>query len=343
MTDQITAIDLYAGAGGATQGLTDAGIRVLAAVENNPAAASTFRANHGAVRMLDRDIRKVRPTRLRRQLRLEPGQLGIIQACPPCPSWSTLGEKSKDDPRRELIQQVGRFIRAFSPRAFIIENVPGLAADPRLAKLLTQARARGYSTNTYLVEATDAGVPQRRRRLIAIGVRGLDDANWPKDLLDAVPEGFDRTSRNVQDAFARLVETAPDNLSRGRSHTPPVVKRIEAIPVDGTRFDLPIELQLTCHQDVGRSAAASYGRLRLTEPAPTLTTRCTTPACGRFVHPTEHRGITLREAALLQTFPPRYAFSGFYDQIERQIGNAIPVRLAEAVARATVDLVGKVA
>ena len=111
------------------------------------------------------------------------------------------------------------------------------------------------------------------------------------------------------------------------------VKRIKHIPIGGNRFDLPRSYQLKCHIKLrSRQCGASYGRLRIDEVAPTMTSRCTTPACGSFIHPTEHRGITLREAALIQTFPPSYKFEGGYDQIERQIGNAVPVLLAKAVA-----------
>ena len=110
---------------------------------------------------------------------------------------------------------------------------------------------------------------------------------------------------------------------------------MEAIPLGGRRTDLPKYLQLPCHQKLkGRVATGSYGRMAANDVAPTLTTRCTTPACGAYIHPWENRGITLREAALLQSFPPSYAFTGDYGAIERQIGNAIPVRLAEAAATA---------
>lgn len=130
--------------------------------------------------------------------------------------------------------------------------------------------------------------------------------------------------------------TPSDPLDAHRKPTGQVLERIKAVPVNGTRFDLPPELQLACHKKLAggkerRSASTAYGRLRLDEPAPTMTTRCTTPACGRFIHPTEHRGITLREAAILQTFPVTYQFSGHYGAIERQIGNAVPVQMAKAL------------
>ncbi|MCV0388089.1 MAG: DNA cytosine methyltransferase [Nitrobacter sp.] len=338
MNRKLTAIDLYSGAGGATQGLKDAGVQVLAAIEVDPIAARSYRLNHPEVLLRRRDIRSCSATGLRRSLGLARGELAVLQACPPCPSWSTLGKKFAGDERPELILQVRRFIKAFLPKAFILENVPGLARDGRLGSLLADAEARGYATRSYLVDAADAGVPQRRKRLIAIGVRGLPSELLPDDLLGSLPASFDRSPRTVQDAFADLVGSH-DPLHRGRAHRDAVLKRIRAIPFGGDRFDLPGHLRLACHDDVGRSAGAAYGRMRLDEPAPTLTTRCTTPSCGRFVHPIEDRGITLREAALLQTFPRDYMFTGTYGSMEQQIGNAIPVRLAQAVGTAASSLI----
>jgi DNA (cytosine-5)-methyltransferase 1 len=104
-------------------------------------------------------------------------------------------------------------------------------------------------------------------------------------------------------------------------------------------MNLPPGLRLACHERLdSRDATSIYGRIDPTKPAPTMTTRCTTPSCGRFVHPSEDRGLSLREAALLQTFPPRYVFDGTYGQIESQIGNAVPVRLAHALGLVVVAL-----
>lgn len=205
---------------------------------------------------------------------------------------------------------------------------------------MADAEAAGYAVATYKVDAADFAVPQRRRRLIALGVMGLGKGKLPSDLADALPADFDRSPKTVHHALAAVIlDRAADELHRGRAHRPRVLQRIKAIPEGGDRFDLPAELVLACHARLGRRAPASYGRMRHDQPAPTLTTRCTTPACGSFIHPTEDRGITLREAAILQTFPSTYQFAGGYDQIERQIGNAIPVRLAEAVARVATSLI----
>jgi DNA (cytosine-5)-methyltransferase 1 len=113
------------------------------------------------------------------------------------------------------------------------------------------------------------------------------------------------------------------------------MRRIRAIEPGGSRRDLPLELQLQCHLRLVKGGAQSvYGRIDANKPAPTMTTRCTTPSCGRFVHPVEHRGLTLREAATLQTFPRSYRFVGTYDSIEKQIGNAVPVGMAHELGTA---------
>jgi DNA (cytosine-5)-methyltransferase 1 len=112
-----------------------------------------------------------------------------------------------------------------------------------------------------------------------------------------------------------------------------VLDRIRAIPVNGSRFDLPTKLQLACHGRLkSRVATTAYSRLPTTGPAPTLTTRCTTPSCGQFIHPRADRGLTLREAAILQSFPLTYRFLGKYGEIERQIGNAVPVQVVRLLA-----------
>jgi DNA (cytosine-5)-methyltransferase 1 len=332
-----TAVDLFAGAGGATQGLRQAGVNVAAAVESESRAAASYRLNHPTVLLKEQDIRSIDAVRLRRELRLRPGQLDLLKACPPCQGFSTLARGDIDETRNDLVLDVMRFVIAFRPKVVALENVPGLRRDPRLTMLCDSLRdALGYRFRSYLVDASALGVPQRRKRLIVLGVSRRLRCAPPEDLLDLLPASFSRDVVTVDEAFAALARTAveSDPLDRYRQLTPTVQKRVAAVPRNGTRFDLPDELVLPCHRKLGirtRTATTSYGRMRLDAPSPTMTTRCTTPACGRFIHPTENRGITLREAATLQSFPVGYMFSGDYGSIERQIGNAVPVRLAEAI------------
>lgn len=337
-----TAADLFAGAGGSTQGLMQAGYRVLGAVEYDPACAKTYRRNHKDTELIEDDIRNVTPASLMESMGVEPGELDLLNACPPCQGFSSLGAMDAEDERNALVSTVFPFIEEMEPKAFVLENVPGLARDRRMKNLLAKARSAGYGVKTYELNATDFGVPQSRRRLIAIGVKGRQDDDLPEHPAELLPISFRREPERIVKVLSRAgpLTGTRDPVHRGRNATPEVAERIRLIPRNGGRFDLPDSHQLDCHKILGstRSAAAAYGRMRLDEPAPTLTTRCTTPACGRFLHPTKHRGITLREAALIQTFPKRYMFDGSYQAIEGQIGNAVPVRMAQGLAMAAGEL-----
>lgn len=341
MARRRTVVDLFAGAGGATQGLKDAGWVVLAAVENDDVAAETYAENHPDVDLRVEDIEGVDPAELRESLDLMEGELSLLKACPPCQGYSILGSGDPEDSRNDLVHQVWRFAKEFVPQVVLMENVPGLANDRRLASLLRSLRGRGYGARTYMVNAVDFGVPQRRRRLILVAARGTPSQEFPDRLEDWLPDRFDRRQSTVRDALkaAGRLGRKDDELHHDRVYPPMVLRRIRSVPIGGSRFDLPEDLALACHDGLGRRATASYGRMSWDEAAPTMTTRCTTPACGPFIHPSEDRAITLREAALLQTFPPRYRFIGGRGAIARQIGNAVPVKMAEGLGRAVERLV----
>lgn len=310
-------------------------------------AAASLRENHPAMSVAVSDIREVDEFQFRDDLGLSQGELTLLKACPPCQGFSTLASGEIDDARNDLVLDVARFVRAFLPRAILLENVPGLARDARLPKLLAEIHGLGYLSRQYVVQAADFGVPQRRKRLIVIAVRGAHDADFPHDLRSLLPGYFDHAEATAGDALSRIPIGGlhDDPLNIARRSSPIVERRIRAIPIGGNRFDLPEDLRLACHGRIEakgrRNATSSYGRIKADRPAPTMTTRCTTPSCGSFVHPTEHRGITLREAASLQTFPHRYRFRGTYGQIERQIGNAVPVKLAHALGLAVLQLVSE--
>jgi DNA (cytosine-5)-methyltransferase 1 len=342
----LTAVDLFAGAGGASQGLTDAGYSVLGAIENDPVAGATLQKNHPRLQIALADIRTVDEHDFREQLGLEPGELTLLKACPPCQGFSTLASGEVDSARNDLVLDVARFVRAFLPSAVLLENVPGLARDTRLPQLLKEIHELGYYSRQYVVQASDFGVPQRRKRLIVIAVRDIEDGTLPVDIRSLLTQDFDLKATTAGEALAAIpvknLQTDPLNISR--KSTALVRRRIEAIPVGGNRFDLPKDLRLDCHSRIEakgrRNATSSYGRIKSDRPSPTMTTRCTTPSCGSFLHPTENRGITLREAASLQTFPHDYMFDGTYGEIERQIGNAVPVKLARALGEAVLVLLG---
>lgn len=322
-----------------------AGYRVVAAVECDGDAAETYRANHHGTYLLDRQIQHVQAPALARRLTKANSAVELVTACPPCQPFSTLGSGEVSDPRNALVTSVERFVTHLQPRAVVLENVPGVQREPRFVRLVESLRGR-YEVREYVVQATDFGVPQRRRRMIVIGIDRELGVVPPDDLVAALPAHFDVSPRTAGQALApagRLSEDI-DPVHRARQPRAKTLERIKAVTQGGGRRQLPEHLQLDCHKNLGRQDATSiYGRIDPSKPSPTMTTRCTTPSCGRFVHPTEHRGLTLREAALLQTFPIDYKFVGSYGSIERQIGNAVPPRLAAAiglVVRGLIDTAG---
>ncbi|TEU00349.1 MAG: DNA cytosine methyltransferase, partial [Dehalococcoidia bacterium] len=342
IVDNPTSIDLFAGAGGTTAGLLLAGCDVRLAVECDKDAAATYSANFPRVQLLPQPIETYTPSYILHKAGLHRGTLDIVSACPPCQGFSTLGKCDPHDDRNDYVQTVEALVEQLCPRALILENVPGLARDPRSSRLKASLHSIGYGVASWVLDATEFCVPQRRRRFVLIAVSGLTNAeildprssyrcsDWP---------AHPHTVRNVLDRLGP--PTDGDSLHVPRRLPPPILQRVRAIPHDGgSRSDLPESLQLECHKRLSQRGAASvYGRMAWQEPAPTITTRCTTPACGRFLHPQEDRPITLREAAAFQTFSPTFRWHGGVMSIGRQIGNAVPVRLAHLLTLHTIRLI----
>ncbi|MGH7484175.1 MAG: DNA cytosine methyltransferase, partial [bacterium] len=148
--------------------MIDAGFQVLAAVELDANAAKTLKRNCRSVSVIQADIRHVDASDLRKKLRIRRGSLDLLKACPPCQGWSTLGNTDINDPRNDLISEIARFVKEFQPKAVLLENVPGLTNDDRFVSFVRVLRRAGYSVGVYLADALDFGVPQHRRRLIAL-------------------------------------------------------------------------------------------------------------------------------------------------------------------------------
>jgi DNA (cytosine-5)-methyltransferase 1 len=321
---------------------------MLAAVDTDASARSTYAVNHPEVALFSEDLLKFNPEALLEKLSLEPGELDILTACVPCQTFSTLGRKHrrKEDLRNRLVHRVGEFVAVLHPRAVVMENVPPLMADIRFKRLVARLRRLGYGVWFDVVDAADFGVPQRRRRLVMIALSGWRDQDVPRLAPDHSLLQPHVTKQTVADALSLVKQEASpeDPLAKPRTDYPTLVaQRIAAIPLDGgSRSSLPRELKLACHDVMRQTAAANvYGRMKLNDVAPTLTTRCTTPACGRFLHPLENRAITLREAACLQTFPVGYVFKGGKMSIQSQIGNAVPPKLAQAIAILVADALAR--
>jgi DNA (cytosine-5)-methyltransferase 1 len=320
----LRAVDLFAGCGGLTLGLKQAGFEVVSAVEINAAAAKTYRSNHKDVALKEIDIRNISAVGLMRELLLETGELDLLAGCPPCQGFSTLrtrnGAHRNRDVRNDLIHEMLRFARAFRPKAIMMENVPRLIHHKPFKDLCAGLRQLGYKLSFDIKDAAKYGVPQRRRRLILLASRGFD--------IDFPPEA--RRLQTVRGAIGGMpdpgkgrdaLHNMPENKRSER-----VIKLIRDIPKNGgSRGDLPKSRQLECHKN-SDGFKDVYGRMAWEKVSPTITSGCFNPSKGRFLHPEKNRAITMREAALLQGFPRSYNFdlSAGKEAIALMIGNALP-------------------
>ncbi|MGE4299113.1 MAG: DNA cytosine methyltransferase [Desulfovibrionaceae bacterium] len=331
-----TAIDLFCGCGAVTEGIKGAGFQVISALDSDPVACGTYRANHPEVHLVEGDIREVQPeTLIPDDCSKRSPDLMIV--CAPCQPFSSQNRKKDGDARADLILEAVKFIHALTPRVVFFENVPGLASA-RNTLLLEQLRSglvkRGYRLSSPLrLDAADFMVPQRRLRCVMFASLGTEPFPPP---IPVTPEKLRITvQRSIGDLPGlRSGEQTEDTLHFARNHNPIALERMKFIPKDGgSRFSLPPELELNCHKG-HKGHPDVYGRMRWDDVAPTLTTGCTDITRGRFMHPRDDRAISLREAARLQTFPDHYSFAGSPKEIATQIGNAVPVNFAKSIASA---------
>jgi DNA (cytosine-5)-methyltransferase 1 len=289
------------------------------------------------------DVRSVDGPGLLRSAGLATGECTVLFGCPPCQSYTVLRRASRltdlDAVRETLPDEYLRLVEEVRPSFVAFENVPGMRdgrGRSQFGRLEASLKALGYTTSSDVIDVADFGVPQRRRRLVLLGGRGVA-VTMPTPTHAAQARNGLAGHRTVRDAIGTLAELGSgesdpsDAYHRARSHSDIALKRLQAIPEGGGRLDLPNDLQLDCHRD-HKGHYDVYGRMRWDEPAPTITSGCTNITRGRFAHPSQDRAITLREAMLLQGFPPETQLHGTNDQMAQQIGNAVPPPVAEAIA-----------
>ncbi len=317
------AIDLFCGCGGLTEGLKQAGFRVIGALDVDPLAIESFKLNHRRIHIWEDDIRRVTVAQVMRDLELKRGELDLLAGCPPCQGFSSLrtlnGSRTVSDSGKDLVFQFLRFVRVLQPRAVMMENVPGLADDWRLRVLSSALDSMGYESSHQVLDAADYGVPQRRRRLILVAAKA-GTIEVAKATLKRV------TVRTTIGTLPRAGESGDPLHDLAEKRKDRIAELIAQIPRDGgSRSDLGEEWQLPCHQSCD-GFKDIYGRIPWDDVAPTITSGCVNPSKGRFLHPSENRCITLREAALLQSFPADYRLSLKRGKFEaaRLVGNALP-------------------
>ena len=349
----LTAVEVFAGGGGFAVGLAAAGYRTVAAVEIHRDAVDTFKANHRHVQVFRQDVRTVRGDAL---LALADGSLDVLAACPPCQGFSSLTSKYKTpDPRNELVLEVARLAEEIRPRAIIMENVPGLAdkGEKLFNDLLGRLCGVGYTPNWKILQVADFGVPQRRRRLVLFaslkGEIGMPEPTHSRIGRGGLPKWV--TLREVLPdlgpamLFGDALKLPSGDMANWhvvRRLSPENMERIRHAKPGLPRWRMPKELHVPCHADGYTGFSNVYGRMSWDQPSGTITAGCTTLSKGRFGHPEEDRTISLREAAILQTFPLDYHFETTrFESACDIVGNALPCRFAEVLARRVAQFLSK--
>lgn len=348
MSVQIKAkvVDLFAGAGGFSLAAKNVGCDVVFAVENDGYATKTYRRNlcglegEFQTKVYTDDIRALNPEAMAKDHFGDGTGCDLLLGGPPCQGFSThrINDSGVNDPRNALIYSYFDFVKALRPRIFLMENVPGLLW-PRHAEYLEKfyllAEKAGYDVFAPCqLDARDYGVPQRRKRVFVLGVRtdlNFNGINWPPPPSHTSNDGDGLLNSWVacSGAFAPTPEADPNAVHM--NHGPELTKAFMNTPANGgSRRDsgrvLPCHRTHDGHKDV-------YGRIDARLPAPTMTTACINPSKGRFVHPVDNHGITVRQAARIQTFPDNFIFEGGLTAAGKQIGNAVPIKLGEVLIK----------
>ena len=344
---QLAAVDLFCGVGGTTHGFLRAGVPVVAGVDIDPTVRYAYEHNNRPARFIEHDVAKLDPRELKACF--PRGAVRVLIGCAPCQPFSTYSyryrsarlSRRKRDGRWALLDAFARLVDCLRPEIVTAENVPELMRlkHPSYVRFVRTLEDAGYHVTAKIIRCADYGVPQTRERLVLLASR-LGE-------IDLIPPTHDaRSYVTVRKAIGKLkpivaggAPPSHDPLHRSCSLSALNLKRIRATPQGGGWQNWPRAMQLDCHRrQSGKTFPSVYGRMSWNDLAPTLTTQCYGLGNGRFGHPVQDRAISLREAALLQTFPPDYRFAApdepiTFKHVGRHIGNAVPVSVGEAIAK----------
>lgn len=337
----ISAVDLFCGAGGLSYGLKDAGIDIAAGIDIDPACAYPYRTNVQAP-FHERDVRSVTAEEL---AAMWPARsVRLLAGCAPCQPFSSYrrGVDTSHEAQWSLVDEMRRLVEGTLPEVVTMENVPRIGSTPIFKRFVTSLRAHGYHVDFKSCYCPAYGVPQHRRRMVLVASR-LGEIAVPKG--SVAPADYMTVRQAISDLDpVKHGESHPtDRLHKSRTLSEINLQRIKRSRPGGTWEDWPDELRAPCHR---RSSGATfrniYARMAWDEPSPTITTLAYNFGAGRFGHPEQDRAMTLREAAILQSFPREYEFVApgepvHFTSLGRLIGNAVPPRLAKAVGEAIVD------
>ncbi len=343
MDSSISAVDLFCGAGGLTYGLRQAGIKVEAGIDIDSQAEFAYSANNPGTEFLRWDLSRKNSRSVGKLFRHS--KLRLLAGCAPCKPFSKLTNGKDNHNDWDLLDYFGRFVKAIVPEFVTMENVPELAdrGEEVFQRFVGTLEKLKYNVDWRIANCAEFGVPQTRRRLILLASRlgriVIPNGRYPS------PNQWKTVRQAVGDLRSlKIGESDPNDPLHVASLLSSLnLKRLRATSHNGgTRQEWPDRLVLNCHRKKsGKRYYSIYGRMWWNKPAPTMTTLCTGIGNGRFGHPEQDRSITLREAALFQSFPRRYAFWPQDQKLNRSavsklIGNAVPPKLAKALGKAIV-------
>jgi DNA (cytosine-5)-methyltransferase 1 len=366
MQNNFTVIDLFCGAGGFSEGFKSAGFKVIAAIDSDLSAAETFKKSHPTTKFICESIEKIDPKFLRRSLKLKKGQLDCLIGGPPCQAYSINNhQRGLKDRRSGLFRSYLRFVAEFLPKKIVMENVTGIlsAGDGRVvAEILKNLKKFGYVADVKILCSEDYGVPQKRRRVIIQGSR-VGSLSWPLKthgdglekpvtVIDAIGdlpllengEGshIARYTSKPSSKFQKLVRSSKLLYNHSAPKLSKInLARIKYVPPGGNWRNIPFKLlPLGMKRAKKSDHTKRYGRLRKNGLASTILTKCDIH-WGEYIHPSQNRSISIREAARLQSFPDHFEFLGTKSEQYTQIGNAVPPLLARAIADSIMQALSK--
>lgn len=345
----LKAIDFFSGAGGLTCGLRAAGITVLAGIDNDENCKATFEKNNEGAVYLVKDVAEYTPAELEKELGIEKDDDSMIFAgCAPCQFWTLINTtKEKSKKTKDLILEFQRFVEYFRPGFVVVENVPGISTKKGspMGGFITAIESLGYKVAHGITDMSLHGIPQRRRRFTLLASRvakiSLPEAsNVTKTVRDVIgtENGFPKIEAGTKDE-TNFLHTAAGLTEKN-------LERLRMTAKDGgdrSVWQKDRKYQLPCYSSDDTKFYDTYGRMWWDRPSPTITTKFASISNGRFAHPEENRGISLREGATLQTFPKDYEFIGTsMGVIAKMIGNAVPPAFAEIIGNQIVNAVSEV-
>lgn len=362
----LTAIDLFCGAGGLSEGFRQAGYHVLAGNDFDETAGKTFAATHREAKFLPGPIQDYTAKDFLKAAKLKSGELDILIGGPPCQGFSVYNhQRGLHDERSSLYKEYLRVVKGLRPKWVVLENVTGMTSaggGAAVQAILDGLKALGYVVDKKILKAEEYGVPQERRRIVFIGNRIGAPIPWPEPThgpgllpfvtvadaigdLPALGNGEDRgvlpyarEATSEYQAMLRGGSNAVTNHSAARLSALNL-QRMKHIPEGGSWRDIPFELLPAGMKRAKRSDHTKrYGRLRWKGLASTILTKCD-PHWGAYFHPEQDRALTVREAARLQSFPDWFDFQGSRTEQYVQVGNAVPPLLGCRIAEAIRDAI----